>query len=77
MLVATPVSSDYPLALWTTIASDMPFDILMGGEQMTVTNITGSSSPQTFTVTRGVNGVVRSHSAGEDLRLFSPTNISL
>lgn len=32
-----------------------------GGERVTVTNISGASSPQTFTVTRSVNGVVRSH----------------
>lgn len=51
--------------LWTTGASDFPFDIRLGGEQMTVTNITGSSSPQTFTVTRAVNGVSKAHTADD------------
>ncbi len=63
--------------LWTTTAGDFPFDINIGGERMTVTNITGSSSPQTFTVTRSVNGVVKSQSAGADVRLWQPMYLSL
>jgi hypothetical protein len=31
---------------------------------MTVTNISGLSSPQTFTVTRSTNGVVKAQAAG-------------
>jgi hypothetical protein len=58
--------------IWTTAAADFPFDVMMGGEQITVTNITGSSSPQTFTVTRSVNGVVKAQTAGEDIRLAFP-----
>jgi len=57
--------------LWTTSAGDFPFDIRVGGERMTVTNITGTSSPQSFTVTRSVNGVVKSHLAGEAVALFT------
>lgn len=34
-------------------------------------------NPQTFTVTRSVNGVVKSHSAGSDIRLAHPTILSL
>ena len=34
-------------------------------------------NPQTFTVTRSINGVVKSQVAGEDLRLANPTIISL
>jgi hypothetical protein len=63
--------------LWTTTAGDFPFDIAVGGERMTVTNITGASSPQTFTVTRSVNGVVKAQSAGTDVRLFQPMILSL
>lgn len=55
--------------LWTTTAGDFPFDVNLDGEQITVTNITGSSSPQTFTITRSVNGVVKAHAAGADVRL--------
>jgi hypothetical protein len=63
--------------LWTTTAGDFPFDILVAGEQMTVTNITGTSSPQTFTVTRSVNGVVKAHSAGESVQLYDPVYYGL
>ncbi len=58
--------------LWTTAAGDFPFYIQIGGEQIEVTDITGSSSPQSFTVTRSVNGVVKSQSSGSDVRLFYP-----
>ena len=58
--------------LWTTVSADWPFDILVGGERMTVTHISGTSNPQTFTVTRHVNGVVKSHSSGEAVSLFDP-----
>jgi hypothetical protein len=63
--------------LWTTRAADFPFDVSMGGEQITVTAITGSSSPQAFAVTRSVNGVVKSHAAGEDVRLAHPMILAL
>jgi hypothetical protein len=65
--------------LWTTAAGDFPFDIAVAGERMTVTSITGSSpgSPQTFIVTRSVNGVVKTHATGEDVRLWQPMVISL
>ncbi len=59
--------------IWTTTAGDFPFDVLIEGERIRVTNITGSSSPQTFTVTRSINGVVKSHSSGAKVALFSPT----
>jgi hypothetical protein len=58
--------------LWTTSAGDFPFDIKIDGERVTVTNVTGSSSPQTFTVTRSVNGIVKAHSAGASISLFRP-----
>jgi hypothetical protein len=72
--VATTTSTS---PLWTTAAGDFPFDINVGGERMTVTNITGGSSPQTFTVTRSVNGVVKAQTSGTDVRLFQPAILSL
>jgi hypothetical protein len=79
MLVATSNSGS---PLWTTNAADFPFDIEVSiqgtaGERMTVTSITGTSSPQTFHVTRSVNGVSRSWPAGSDVRLFQPAVYSL
>lgn len=62
---------------WTTNAAEFPFDIGIGGERMTVTNITGASSPQTFTVTRSVNSIVKSHAVGEAVHLWSPTRYAL
>jgi hypothetical protein len=58
--------------LWTTDAGNFPIDISVFGERMTVTAVTGASSPQTFTVTRSVNGVSRPIGAGADVRLHRP-----
>ena len=47
----------------------------MGGEVMTISAISGTSSPQTFTISaRSVNGVVRAQTAGQDVRLY-PTPV--
>ncbi|MBT2379035.1 hypothetical protein J7E90_17175 [Streptomyces sp. ISL-111] len=59
--------------LWTTTPADMPFDITVGGEEMTVTAVSGTSSPQTFTVTRSANGITKAHTAGAPLALAHPT----
>ncbi len=59
--------------LWTTAAGDLPLDIMVGGERMTVTAISGASSPQTFTVTRSVNGIVKTHLTGAAVQLFTPS----
>ncbi|MFO7401321.1 MAG: hypothetical protein C0P63_018360, partial [Actinomycetales bacterium] len=58
--------------LWTTALGDFPLDVMVGGERMRVTRITGTSSPQTFTVTRSINGIKKSHSPGEPVTLFKP-----
>jgi hypothetical protein len=63
--------------VWTQAAADMPFDVAVGGERMTVTAVSGSTSPQTFTVTRSVNGVVKSQPAATDVRLWLPPILSL
>jgi hypothetical protein len=55
--------------LWTTVGGDFPFNVIMAGEVMTVSNITGSSSPQTFTVTRSVNGVVKAQLINASVQL--------
>lgn len=63
--------------VWTTNGAHVPFDINVGGERMTVTAISGASSPQTFTVTRAVNGVQKHHAAGTDVRLYQPLILGL
>lgn len=65
-------------ALWTTDPSEFPFDIVMGGERITLSGIAGSSSPQTFTASaRSVNGVVKIQTFGTDIRLQQPLILSL
>ena len=56
---------------WTTV--DGSYDIVIGGEVMTVTSVTAlSGTSQTFTVTRSVNGIVKSHSTGAAVSLATP-----
>lgn len=59
---------------WQT-SGPFGFDILVGGEQMTVTNITGSGT-QTFTVTRSVNGVSKTQATGTPVALAKPFRIA-
>lgn len=63
------------LPLWTHADGD--YDLIIGGEVVTVTNVTGASSPQTFTVVRSVNGVVKAHTAGDTIELYQPRRWSL
>lgn len=57
--------------LWTT--TEVPFDIEVGGEQLTVSAISGASSPQTFTISaRAVNGITKSHLSGATVKLWRP-----
>ncbi|MGH3735860.1 MAG: hypothetical protein ACRDT6_09605, partial [Micromonosporaceae bacterium] len=63
--------------LWTGDNAEDGFDIYIGGERMTVTDIVTEASPQTFTVTRSVNGVVKAHPAGATVRLWQPARIAL
>lgn len=66
--------------VWTTDADDWSLSLnggqglrlMLAGEEMRVTNITGATSPQTFTVVRSVNGVVKSHAAGTPVHVRYP-----
>lgn len=61
-----------------TYASEFPFDLLIGGgERVTVTAITGTSSPQIATVTRAVNGISRSWSSATAVSLADPAYVAL
>lgn len=61
--------------IWTTVGTDMPFDIMVDGIRVTVTAISGASSPQTFTVTPAT--VVRAIPAGSKVCLAEPTLYTL
>lgn len=63
--------------LWTTSAGDFPFDVKIAGEVIRVTNITGTTSPQTFTVTRSINGVVKSLPAGAPVHVANPVYVGV
>ncbi len=79
-LTTTETGADVAIAsgpLWTTASADWPFDIVIGGEHMTVTAISGASSPQTFTVTRSVNGVVKTHPTGATVALADTSCLAL
>ena len=63
--------------LWTTDGTQMPFDINVAGERMRVTNVTSSTSPQTMTVTRSINGVVKAQTAGTEIVLWDTPRYAL
>ncbi len=50
-------------------ATAVPYDVVVGGEVMTVTSVSGAGLSQTLTVTRSVNGVVKSHLTGQTIEL--------
>lgn len=54
--------------LWSGTA--VPYDVMVGGERMTVTNVVGAGTAQTMTVVRSVNGVVKGHATGADLQIY-------
>lgn len=70
-------TTDAGSPLWTVDGAEFPFDVMVGGELMTVTAISGGSSPQAFTVVRSVNDVVKAHSSGSDVRLAQPIILGL
>jgi hypothetical protein len=57
-------------------ASHFPFSVTVGGEEMSVTACAGTGLTQTFTVTRSVNGVVKSHAAGAAVSLTHPLRLA-
>lgn len=62
---------------WDTSGTQVPFDVDVAGERMTVTAVTGTGTVQTFTVTRSVNGITKAHIAGEPVVLWSSSFAAL
>jgi hypothetical protein len=66
------------LPLWTTDGDEVPFDIECGGVRLTVTAISGSSSPQTFTITQApVNGIIKTIPEGTAVSLWFKARYAL
>lgn len=73
MTVATTLGS-----VWVTAVAEFPFDIEVDGVRLTVTAITGASSPQTFTITQApVNGVTKTIPAGTAVSLRQGAVVAL
>lgn len=56
---------------------DGDYSIMIGGEEMTVTGVSGTAPTQTLTVTRSVNGIVKTHAAGAAVELARPIRYGL
>lgn len=64
--------------LWTTDADEFPFDIECGGVRLRVTNISGGSSPQTFTIQQTpINGIAKTIPAGTSVSLWTKARYAL
>lgn len=69
--ITTPVGP-----LWSTTATG--YQIVIGGEVMTVTAVSApAGTAQTLTVTRSVNGVVKSHATGAAVAMAVPAIYAL
>lgn len=63
---------------WTTQQTDFPMDVMLGGERIRISAITGTTSPQTATVAaRGVNGFRRDWPAGTPVDVADPAIVAL
>jgi hypothetical protein len=60
-----------------TYPADFPFAIVIAGEVMTCTAITGTGLTQTFTVTRALYGTAKTLPAGSVVQLYRPAAIAL
>jgi hypothetical protein len=68
VVVGTPwsLSSVVPMVMWILHPSGAK------AERVTVTAVSGATSPQTFTVERGLDGYTLAHDAGASLVLYQP-----
>ena len=63
--------------LWTTDGAEFPLDIMIAGERITLSGISGATSPQTFTASaRAVNGVEKAHTAGSEVHIFDVVHLA-
>jgi hypothetical protein len=77
---ATSLSVASTGIVWTTSAdypADFPFDVNINGVRITVLAIAGTTSPQTFTVLRSVDGFDVALPAGAAVTLWNPVYLGL
>jgi hypothetical protein len=76
--ISVATTAGYPWVTTSTDATAFPFDIDVNGEVMQVTAIAGSpTTPQTMTLTRGVNGIQKEHATGTPVNLAQPAVLAL
>lgn len=69
--VATALTVVSPKAVFTN--ADVPFDIMVSGTRLHVTNVAGTTSPQVLTVDAApVNGVVKTVPSGSTVKVIRP-----
>ncbi|MEK9524713.1 hypothetical protein MIU24_35925 [Streptomyces venezuelae] len=74
----TLVSSPGPRWIDTAgFPTEFPFDVLIGGEQVRITAMSGTTLTQTATVVRSINGIVKAHSTGAAVALAQPLVLAL
>lgn len=61
--------------VWTH--DDGDYDMIIDGERVTVTAVTGATSPQVVTLTRAVNGILKAHTAGAVPALAAPVHYGM
>lgn len=69
--ISVATASNSPL--WTTASANYPLDLNVGGWRVTVTAVSGASSPQTFTV----NALPGAVSSGASVSLWYPPTLGL
>jgi hypothetical protein len=76
-----PLTSTAANGPWRDTASDptvFPMDVRVGGERVTLSAISGTTSPQTATISaRGVNGITRAWPAGTEVDMWNPAIVAL
>jgi hypothetical protein len=65
--------------LWTTVADDFPQDVVVGGQRLTISGVSGASAPQTFTVatTPGARKISYPIPSGALLSCYQPLILTL
>lgn len=70
---AISITSDTGYYLVTTDAADFPLNVMIEGEEITLSSCSGDLSPQSAVISaRSVNGVIKTHVVGETIQLYRP-----